>query len=209
MWPASTGHAPSLEVLGRLAELYECRVADLLADCADFRHSDPAHQARTELARRIEEQGDSQTDLEGSEAIDSAVDDGLLSGIWLSRYRYHSDGRNQEVENEHYLVLHHNRNQVTAQSLPNSLYSLVRLDLRVDGPVLTGTWSERTSPTGYYKGAAYHGALQLMVDPTARSMAGKWVGFDMAHQVNDGPWSLTKVAVSTTKTVAREFHFKV
>src|SRR5258708_23461050 len=31
-WPSSTGHAPSLEVLGRLAPLYECTVAELVAD---------------------------------------------------------------------------------------------------------------------------------------------------------------------------------
>ncbi|WP_157357239.1 hypothetical protein [Amycolatopsis nigrescens] len=52
LWPASTGHAPSLDVLQRLAELYECRIADLLADCADFRPSDPAYldnQKFTEL----------------------------------------------------------------------------------------------------------------------------------------------------------------
>jgi hypothetical protein len=30
LWPASTGHAPSLDVLGRLAELYECSISDLL-----------------------------------------------------------------------------------------------------------------------------------------------------------------------------------
>ena len=32
LWPASTGHAPSLDTLDRLAQLYECSVADLLAD---------------------------------------------------------------------------------------------------------------------------------------------------------------------------------
>lgn len=43
LWPSSTGHAPSLDVLTRLAELYECRVADLLSDCADFRSQDSAY----------------------------------------------------------------------------------------------------------------------------------------------------------------------
>lgn len=32
LWPASTGHAPSLDTLDRLAQLYECSVPDLLAD---------------------------------------------------------------------------------------------------------------------------------------------------------------------------------
>jgi hypothetical protein len=39
-WPASTGHAPSLVVLGRLAELYECDAADLIADWATHHHHD-------------------------------------------------------------------------------------------------------------------------------------------------------------------------
>jgi hypothetical protein len=45
LWPI-TGHAPSLDVLGRLAELYECRVADLLVDCADHRGRDSSYAAR-------------------------------------------------------------------------------------------------------------------------------------------------------------------
>ena len=49
-WPSPTGYAPSLEVLARLAELYECQVADLLADGADFRSRDAAHRARSRLA---------------------------------------------------------------------------------------------------------------------------------------------------------------
>lgn len=39
-WPSSTGHEPSLDVLGRLAQLYECSVADLVCDLADYRHLD-------------------------------------------------------------------------------------------------------------------------------------------------------------------------
>jgi hypothetical protein len=36
MWPSGTGHAPSLDTLDRLAQLYECRITDLLADCDDY-----------------------------------------------------------------------------------------------------------------------------------------------------------------------------
>ncbi len=41
-WPSSTGHAPSLGTLSKLAELYECSVSDLLSDLPDFRHLDTA-----------------------------------------------------------------------------------------------------------------------------------------------------------------------
>src|SRR5438105_4798404 len=45
VWPGPTGHMPSFDVLTKLAELYECAVADLVVDCPDFRHRDPAHRA--------------------------------------------------------------------------------------------------------------------------------------------------------------------
>jgi tetratricopeptide (TPR) repeat protein len=45
LWPSSTGHAPPLDVLTRLAELYQCRLSDLLTDQADYRHRDSAHHA--------------------------------------------------------------------------------------------------------------------------------------------------------------------
>ncbi len=44
VWPSSTGHEPSLDVLSKLAQLYECSVSDLVVDLPDYRHSDSAHQ---------------------------------------------------------------------------------------------------------------------------------------------------------------------
>ncbi|MGH3978925.1 MAG: hypothetical protein ACRDRZ_07980 [Pseudonocardiaceae bacterium] len=41
-WPSCTGHAPSLEVLGRLARLYQCSVSDLVVDLPDYRDQDSA-----------------------------------------------------------------------------------------------------------------------------------------------------------------------
>lgn len=45
LWPASTGHAPPLDVLSRLADLYQCSLGDLLIDQADHRHKDSACQS--------------------------------------------------------------------------------------------------------------------------------------------------------------------
>lgn len=42
-WPAKTGHAPSLDVFERLARLYQCSVADLLADLGNYRDLDAMH----------------------------------------------------------------------------------------------------------------------------------------------------------------------
>jgi hypothetical protein len=44
-WPSESGYEPSLDVLTRLAELYQCAVADLLVDCGDFRSRDDTYRA--------------------------------------------------------------------------------------------------------------------------------------------------------------------
>lgn len=49
LWPSSSGYAPSLDVLDKLAQLYECRLADLLVDCADHRHLDQAQRTNEQL----------------------------------------------------------------------------------------------------------------------------------------------------------------
>jgi hypothetical protein len=48
LWPGGTGHAPSLDTLDRLAQLYECGVSDLLADCRDY--GTPPRVQRAEAA---------------------------------------------------------------------------------------------------------------------------------------------------------------
>jgi transcriptional regulator with XRE-family HTH domain len=273
-WPSKTGYAPSLDVLGRLAELYECSVGELLLDHADFRHRDSAHKTREQLdylptivnevalavtrpvptselsvlTDHLEEmdvqdlarlsatwaqQPNGHLDrralllklgaglslgatapalasVEPAAAQVAAEPDRneRLAGIWRSRYVYYSSGRTAEFEGVHYVVLHQQGNKLSGQSLPNALDSLLTLDLLADGSVVTGTWIERTSPTGYYKGAIYHGAIQLLIDPTANGMRGKWLGFDRDAEVNSGAWELTRVAKSTSRSVARQFHYK-
>jgi hypothetical protein len=49
LWPGGTGHAPSLDILDRLARLYECSVADLLSDCIDYGTPPPAARATAAL----------------------------------------------------------------------------------------------------------------------------------------------------------------
>jgi hypothetical protein len=52
-WPGPTGHAPSYDNLGRLAELYECAVSDLLVDLPDFRHLDAAGAKAIAVKKRL------------------------------------------------------------------------------------------------------------------------------------------------------------
>jgi len=51
LWPSSSGRAPSLDVLAKLAQLYECTVADLLIDCANHRHLDQLYRASEQLEK--------------------------------------------------------------------------------------------------------------------------------------------------------------
>lgn len=124
---------------------------------------------------------------------------GNYSGVWLSRYEYHSSGRGETFTGRHYVVLLQHGDRLTVRSLPRSSDAPLTMDLTVDGSVVTGTWVEQTSPDGYYRGARYHGAIQLLTEPTGRRLAGKWIGFGKEMEVNTGPWELTFQDASTNK----------
>ena len=87
------------------------------------------------------------------------------SGVWLSRYEYFSSGRDDAFVGQHYVVVLQHGDRLTLRSLPNSAGSQLTMDLTVDGNVMTGTWVEQTAPKGYYRGARYHGAIQLLAEP--------------------------------------------
>jgi hypothetical protein len=79
------------------------------------------------------------------------------------------------------------------RSLPASK-SRLSMDLSVNGKVATGTWAEQTQADGYYRGAVYTGAIQLLEREDGRHLTGAWVGFGKEpEEVNTGAWSLTLV----------------
>lgn len=125
---------------------------------------------------------------------------GALSGIWLSRYEYHSSSRDADFLGWHHVALVHAGSRLQGRSLPGSSTSALNLDFTVAGQVATGTWTEHTSPDSYYRGAVYHGAIQLLADPTGRRLAGQWVGFGRNGQVNTGRWELTLKDKSLAKS---------
>jgi hypothetical protein len=129
------------------------------------------------------------------------------TGIWLSRYRYPSSGRGTELEGRHHVVLLQHGHHLTVRSLPDGSFnpnSPLTMDLDIDGSVVTGTWTEQTALDGYYRGARYHGAIQMLIEPTGRRMTGKWVGFGKDMDVNTGPWELLFQDASTGRaTIAR------
>lgn len=264
LWPSSTGHAPSLDVLARLAELYECSAADLISDVGDYRRQDSVHRNSVPAAiasshsnevsdragggydqllcgldetadieavsRTLIEWADSAADgtsrrallLQLSDALSMAAIASLLpavsgssvgapafellpSGIWHSRYVYPSTGRGGDFTGSHYVVFRQQQRRLVGQSLPHSTGSQLRIELELEPPMATGYWREMTSPTGYYKGATYHGALQLVVDPSGRSMGGIWLGFGRDFTINTGRWDLTLEQSSASKNDRRRY----
>lgn len=130
---------------------------------------------------------------------------GPLTGIWKSRYEYVSSSRDgQTFSSEHYVMVIQRGSRVQIRSLPDSS-SDVMMDMSADGQVLTGSWREITEPGGYYKGAVYHGAIQVVVDHTGRRMTGQWAGFNRDGKVDTGPWTLDLVSADTGKDAVRQF----
>lgn len=243
VWPARTGHAPSLSVLSRLAELYECSVSDLVSDRADFRDRDSSSQAIRALDKVRAIARDTPTDTDEMDALDvadfaraadvrasrtgaarresllrlaaavslaaaepTALDDTdrvlpqgeRYDGIWRSEYVYPSTSREADFVGEHYVTLRHRGTTLRGDSAAHPTGSRLRLELTLESAIATGTWRERTSPTGYYRGATYHGSLHLVVDPTGDRMKGMWLGFSRDFTVTSGAWQLTRVQQSIT-----------
>lgn len=136
---------------------------------------------------------------------------GNYSGVWLSRYEFFSSGRDETFKGLHYVVLLQHGNRLTVRSLPEASLnpnSPLTMDLTVEGNVVTGTWTEQTATDGYYAGARYHGAIQLLVEPTGRKMVGKWVGFGKEFDVNTGPWELVFKDASTNKATLDRYNHR-
>jgi DNA-binding transcriptional regulator YiaG len=123
---------------------------------------------------------------------------GPLTGIWISTYEYTSSGRSQSYTDRHHVLLIQHGRKLQVRSLLGSAPSRLVMDLTINGQVITGTWTEETNPNGYYQGSTYHGAIQLLADPTGHRMTGRWVGFGRDFDVNSGPWTLELLTSDTS-----------
>ncbi|MEK7152922.1 MAG: hypothetical protein AAB834_03175 [Patescibacteria group bacterium] len=123
--------------------------------------------------------------------MSTSISKNELSGIWRSRYEYPSSSRNGVFFAEHYVRVMRVGSAFVVESIPevNDSYLILRLSL--DDSIATGSWQECTSPTGYYKGAIYHGAIQLVIDKDHKRMKGKWVGFNKRMEIKTGSWEFT------------------
>lgn len=119
------------------------------------------------------------------------------SGLWLSRYEYFSTDRNATLDGLHFVVVHQDGGRLRVQSVPGA-ESPLTMDLTIVGDVITGSWVEETAADGYYQGAHYHGAIQLLMNPTGWRMVGRWIGLGpdpvagdpTQMDVNSGRWEL-------------------
>ncbi|MFG2396596.1 XRE family transcriptional regulator [Streptomyces lydicus] len=139
---------------------------------------------------------------------DASAARGQYSGVWLSRYEYFSSGRNATHTGAHFVVVLQHGPRLAVRSLPGSSDSPLTMDLELDGAVVTGSWTEQTASEGYYAGARYHGAIQMLVEPTGRRIAGKWVGFGKDFDVNTGPWELVFKDASTSKATLAKYNHR-
>jgi transcriptional regulator with XRE-family HTH domain len=132
---------------------------------------------------------------------------GCLTGVWLSRYEYFSSSRGQSLADLRYVVVLQHADRLTVRGLAgaSTSSSLLTMDLSVDATVITGTWVEQTASDGYYRGARYHGAVQLLADPTSRRLAGKWIGFGKDLEINSGPWELVFMDASTSRATLERY----
>jgi transcriptional regulator with XRE-family HTH domain len=130
---------------------------------------------------------------------------GGYSGVWLSRYRYYSSSRAEELASAHYVVILQHSDRLTVRSLHGPERSTLVMDLVISGNVVTGTWHEETEARGFYRGAIYHGAIQLLAEPTGRRLTGKWVGFGKEMDINTGPWELAFRDASTSKATLGQY----
>src|SRR5687768_13017652 len=87
-----------------------------------------------------------------------------LSGIWQSRYKYNSSSQPGEQEGKHKVRIFQSRDKLVIESTAdNNSYLVMRLAVDEHNNIATGTWQEVTATKGHYKGAVYHGAIQLLI----------------------------------------------
>jgi hypothetical protein len=115
-----------------------------------------------------------------------------LSGKWHSKYEYYSTSRREQLTCEHEMLAIVDDNHLILETVPGS-ESYVFMRLSLEGATATGSWYETTNPDGYYHGATYHGAVQLIRNHDSTKLKGKWIGFGRHFDIKDGPWELVKI----------------
>lgn len=118
----------------------------------------------------------------------------ILEGTWRSRCEY-GRGENDEPHiSEHRIQLTptDTENVWIGTSLPNKEGSEVKITVTKHGDELSGTWHERSSPSGYYQGKEFSGLLLLLQVDDA-TLQGMWLGAgSRARRVKSGMWTFER-----------------
>jgi hypothetical protein len=133
------------------------------------------------------------------ETSSEAIDPHELIGVWRSRSVYPSSGRAGEFVGEHVVEFRLIDGRLHGHGIADESDSQLSIELVIEGPIATGMWRERTSPTGYYRGRMYHGALQLAISDNSHRMTGKWLGYGGDLSINSGEWELLREITPTSR----------
>lgn len=144
-WPGPTGHAPSLSVLGRLAELYQCAVMDLLVGTLDFRRLDgndgvcpQVEQASAERALSVALNG------VWSRLADADVEEVAAAGLlWAERIGSTSQAQGVLMKLSAGLALAATARTALARVDPDRAESTDPDSIDADGRALVGIWRSR------------------------------------------------------------------
>lgn len=115
-----------------------------------------------------------------------------FSGVWHSVYHYRSPSRPGLRDSVHEVEIHETGDRLVIESLPNKEGSYIILRLKLDGDKATGTWEEHTSPTGFYKGEIYFGAVQFILTEDGNMFHGISVGAERNNEVRSNYWEITR-----------------
>lgn len=109
-----------------------------------------------------------------------------ISGTWRSYYEYGGNA------SEHIIIFKKEGDVYIGISQPLPDGESVEIRLQADDTAFTGTFQEKTSSAGHYKGAVFHGALQFLLE--GKRLHGQWVGFNSGRtKINNGPWTLQRI----------------
>lgn len=117
-----------------------------------------------------------------------------FSGLWDCKFTYINELEPQGGASTYVVKIYRIKNQVVIQSEPSKEenYFIARLSLDENLGILTGTWEEKASPKGRYKGQFYFGAGMLVIDDSSSKMQGKIIEHNNDMKIIDGDWIIKK-----------------
>jgi hypothetical protein len=116
-----------------------------------------------------------------------------VKGIWLSRYEYSRGPADEVLASKHRIEFAREGNKWVGTSLPDEEGSEVRFELTQNGKEFGGSWRERTSPSGDYKGYEFSGLILFRLSDNGQELNGMWLGAgSRSGRVKSGVWTLRK-----------------